>query len=537
MFRHFSISILSLLFFFQSYSQILQPCATDIYNDQMMQADPSFAINLQNAENQVSAKGGQLSTQSTVVTIPVVVHIVYNTTTQNISDAQVQSQIDALNEDFRMLNPDTGNVPAAFKPLVADAQVEFCLAQRDPQGNPTTGITRTSTNETSFTVDNKIKNTSQGGIDIWDRNQYMNIWVGPLGGSLGGYAQFPGGSAATDGIVVNVIVFGRAPYVGGAYSKGRVTVHEVGHWLNLRHLWGSGSCGDDLVNDTPIHAGANYGCPTFPKVSSCSGGNANGELFMNHMDYTADACKVMFSAGQVARMTAVLNPGGLRYSLLSSLGCQAPTGNPVCDTPTNISVSNITSTSAQLSWIGAGANSYNLRIRETGTSTWTPGTSSGAVINATGLTAATQYDFEVQSECTGLSRAWSGVDNLTTTGGTCNTPTGLTATNITTTSAQLNWNPTGATSYNIQYRVNGTSTWTPTTSSATSVSINSLASGTQYDFQVQSNCNGTLSSWSSVANFTTTTATPICNTPTGLTATNITTTSAQLNWNSTGASS
>ena len=499
-----------------------------------MQMDPSFAINLQNAEDQFTAKGGQLSTQSTVVTIPVVVHVVYNTAAQNISDAQVQSQIDALNEDFRKLNADTVNAPSVWKPLIADSQIEFCLAQQDPNGNPTTGITRTFTNETSFTTDNKVKFTSQGGIDIWDRNQYMNIWVCPLGGSLGGYAQFPGGTAATDGIVVNYTVFGRAPYVNGAYNKGRVTVHEVGHWLNLRHIWGSGTCGDDFVNDTPIHASANYFCPTFPKISSCSGGDPNGEMFMNHMDYTNDGCKLMFTLGQATRMNTVLSPGGLRYSLLSSLGCQPPSGTPVCDTPTNFTATNITQTSALLSWIGAGANSYNVRMREAGTTTWTNGTSTGAVVNASGLTAATQYDFQAQSVCTGLNSSWSSTFNFTTSGAVCNVPTGLSAGNITTNSAQVSWITTGASSYNVRYRQNGTSTWTNTTSTSTSLNISSLSSATQYDYQVQSDCGGgVISVWSATSNFTTTT--PICNIPSGISSGNITTNSAQITWNSTGA--
>jgi hypothetical protein len=538
MFRYFLLSGLLILFVFQSYSQsnLSQPCASDQYNDHMMHADPSFLINQLNAENHInSLKGGSLSTQSTVVTIPVVVHVVYNTSVQNISDARIQSQIDALNEDFRKLNADTVNVPAPFKHLVADSKIEFCLAQRDPAGNPTNGITRTFTNETSFTVDNKIKYTSQGGKDIWDRNQYLNIWVGNLGGSLGGYAQYPGGNAATDGVVVTYTVFGRDPYVGGVYNKGRVTVHEVGHWFNLRHLWGNGTCGDDYVNDTPIHTTANYLCPAFPKMSSCTGGDPNGELFMNHMDYTTDGCKAMFTEGQVTRMRANLLPGGFRYSLLSSMGCQPPTGTPVCNTPTNISATSITTTSAQLSWIGAGANSYNVRIRESGNSVWTTGTSSGAMVNATGLIAATQYDFEVQSVCTGLNSSWSGIYNFTTAGATCSAPTGLTANNITTTSAQLSWGSTGATSYNIQYRVNGTSTWTSTASTGATITISALTASTQYDFQVQSDCGGTLSSWSVVSNFATTV--PTCNAPTGLSAGNTTNSSAQLVWISTGASS
>src|SRR5205085_4885972 len=173
-----------------------------------------------------------------LITIPVVIHIVYNTPQQNISDDQAFSQIGILNKDYRRLNNDTVNTPAPFKPLGADIQVEFCMARRDPGGNPTLGITRTQTNVTTFGLDDAVKFTSSGGIDGWDRNRYLNIWVCNLGNNLLGYALYPGGPPATDGVVILYTAFGTGGVAAPPYNLGRTATHEVGHWLNLIHIWG-----------------------------------------------------------------------------------------------------------------------------------------------------------------------------------------------------------------------------------------------------------------------------------------------------------
>ncbi|MFC5271826.1 M43 family zinc metalloprotease [Adhaeribacter terreus] len=264
-----------------------------------------------------------------VVTIPVVVHVIYNTASQNISLGQIQSQIDVLNEDFRKLNADNSNTPALYAGLAADAQIQFVLAKQDPNGNPTNGVTRTSTKTKSFSANDAIKYTSKGGHDAWNTSQYLNFWIAPKLASMGqqllGYAQFPGGPAATDGVVMAYAAFGsRAKFPGGVYYQGydlgRTTTHEVGHYLNLRHIWGDATCGNDLVSDTPTQQTSNYGCPTFPK-KTCSN---NGDMSMNFMDYTDDPCMYMFTTGQANRMAAVLAPGGFHYSLTTSPGAQAP---------------------------------------------------------------------------------------------------------------------------------------------------------------------------------------------------------------------
>jgi hypothetical protein len=239
--------------------------------------------------------------------IPVVVHVVWNTNAQNISQAQIDSQIDVLNRDYRATNPDTSIVPGVFSGLIADPQVEFFLATQDPAGNPTNGVTRTQTATASFTTDDKVKATATGGIDPWDTAHYLNIWVCQLGGGLLGYAQFPGGPAPTDGVVILHSGFGTNGTAAAPFDLGRTTTHEVGHYLNLFHIWGddgSGCSGTDECADTPNAAGPNFGVPAFPHVT-CSNG-PNGDLFYDYMDYTDDRGMVMFTADQVTRMQATL---------------------------------------------------------------------------------------------------------------------------------------------------------------------------------------------------------------------------------------
>lgn len=252
--------------------------------------------------------------------IPVVVHVVYKTPTQNISDAQVHSQIDVLTADFRKKNTDVSGVPAAFASMASDARIEFELASTDPDGNPTTGITRTSTDVDAFSDDDAVKSSATGGADPWPSDKYLNIWVCQLAGGLLGYAQFPGGPAATDGVVILHSAFGTTGTAAAPFNLGRTTTHEVGHWLNLRHIWGddgTGCHGDDFVADTPNQGGPNYGTPTFPHISC--GNGPNGDMFMNYMDYVDDAAMVMFSTDQVTRMQAALD--GMRSAIGTPISC------------------------------------------------------------------------------------------------------------------------------------------------------------------------------------------------------------------------
>ena len=313
-------------------------CATMEVLAAQLAADPSYGARLQAIDQQATvyakqkaANPGQRTSSSIIVTIPVVVHVLYNTAAQNISDAQVQSQLDVLNADFHRLNGDLSKVPAAFTSLIGDAGVQFVLAKRDPNGNAATGVVHKSTTATSFDSSDKMKFSSSGGDDAWPAASYLNLWSCNLGGGLLGYAQFPGGAAATDGVAILYSAFGSGGTAVAPYNLGRTATHEVGHWLNLRHIWGDARCGNDQVSDTPTQQTSNYGCPTFPHVT-CSNG-ANGDMFMNYMDYVDDGCMQMFSSGQGDRMDALFATGGSRVSLLSSQGGVAPGTSPT-PTPT-----------------------------------------------------------------------------------------------------------------------------------------------------------------------------------------------------------
>lgn len=248
-----------------------------------------------------------------IITIPVVIHIVHNGqsvgTGPNITAAQAISQIDVVNEDFRRMNADTTNTLAQFVGVAADTEIEFCLATVDPQGQPTTGLNRVDGGQGSWSI-NDIESTLKPST-IWNRNHYLNMWsVNFTSGGLLGYAQFPGGPANTDGVVVGYQYFGLA---GGGFS-GRTMTHEVGHWLNLRHIWGDGGCGaSDFVGDTPDSDNPNYGCPL--SHTSCS----TLDMVQNYMDYSNDNCMNLFTQGQKTRMRAALNT--TRVSITTSPAC------------------------------------------------------------------------------------------------------------------------------------------------------------------------------------------------------------------------
>jgi hypothetical protein len=250
--------------------------------------------------------------------ITVVVHVVHNPAVpaEKISVAQVNSQIAVLNRDYRAMNPDKSKTPGVFSGLVANPTIEFTLAKKDPAGHATTGITYTETQQTSFSDrGDPVKFKTKGGVNAWNTKKYLNIWVCTLSDSLLGYAQFPGGPVSTDGVVILNTAFGTTGSAAKPFNLGRSATHEIGHFLNLRHIWGdTPDCsGSDFVVDTPNAESSNFGKPKFPHVT-CNNG-PNGDMFMNYMDYTDDDSMFMFTPGQVARMHTTLD--GPRKALVS----------------------------------------------------------------------------------------------------------------------------------------------------------------------------------------------------------------------------
>lgn len=284
-------------------------CAQMVAHEMLCETRPEYRERRLEAEEQTRRsidKGQAMRVVSKLVTIPVVVHVVHNGKAERVDDKQVKSQIKSLNEDFRAKNSDIGKVPEAWASLAADAKIQFELARKDPQGKRTKGITYTETSRTSFGPDDGVKSSDTGGADPWPTDRYLNIWVCALGQGLLGYAQFPGGPSATDGVVILHTAFGTQGKVKAPFNKGRTATHEIGHYLGLRHIWGDrNDCtGNDFVADTPPALEANMGKPKFPKIT-CNNG-PNGDMFMNYMDYVDDAAMFMFTVGQVARMNATL---------------------------------------------------------------------------------------------------------------------------------------------------------------------------------------------------------------------------------------
>ena len=271
-------------------------CGTMAADARQLELDP----NLRNARLRLESETRARRATDTVarrgvLTVPVIVHVVFHTDEQNISDGQIQSQIDVLNLDFRAQNPDVANVPSVWRALATDAQLQFRLAD----------VRRVHTDRTSY-VNDAVKFTNSGGSPVIDPDRNLNIWVCNLAEVLG-YAYLPGVDPNIDGVVINFECFGSEGTAAAPFNLGRTTTHEVGHYLNLQHIWGGDLpiCSDsDLIDDTPNQSKPNYEKPTFPRIS-CNNG-PNGDMFMNFMDYVDDDSMFMFTAQQVVRMRTAL---------------------------------------------------------------------------------------------------------------------------------------------------------------------------------------------------------------------------------------
>jgi hypothetical protein len=275
-------------------------CATQEVLEAQLKADPTLAIRM----NQIEAFTQKaMLTKRLVngkVVIPVVVNVLYNTAAENISDAQIQTQIDVLNKDYTATNPDFSSTPTEFKGVAANIGITFVLDQ----------IVRKSTTKTSWGTADAMKKTSKGGLAPISPTTKLNLWVCTIGGGILGYAQFPGGASATDGVAIDSKYFGLSGTANYPYNLGRTASHEIGHWMNLRHIWGDANCGSDLVSDTPTAQTSNFGVPAYPHASACL--PAHNEMTMNYMDYTDDRGMFMFTNGQKSRMTALFISGGAR---------------------------------------------------------------------------------------------------------------------------------------------------------------------------------------------------------------------------------
>lgn len=313
-----------------SGAQTLDRCATMPHLAEKINQNPELQQRMEASEARAAewrAQHPQFKTTGGggVLTIPVVVHVLYKNAQQNITDAQIFSQLDVLNADYRKLNADTANRRSMFDTLATDMEIEFCLASVDPNGNATTGINRVSTSGGSLLgyfnpLTDDAKSAASGGADPWPSDQYLNIWVCDLFPIVLGYAQFPGEDPTTDGVVIGFNYFGTLGTVTAPYNGGRTTSHEVGHWLGLRHIWGDDDCPvDDFVDDTPRSDAANQGGCLLTENSCVDSIYDYPDMVENYMDYSDDGCMNMLTHGQKARVWSFLNTD--RAGLFNSQGC------------------------------------------------------------------------------------------------------------------------------------------------------------------------------------------------------------------------
>ncbi|MEO0899762.1 MAG: M43 family zinc metalloprotease [Bacteroidota bacterium] len=484
-------------------------CGTHDHMESLMKSYPTMRQAQRRISNhRTMVAKGDLNAINGKIIIPVVVHVVYNTPEQNLSEQQIYSQIKVLNQDYQRTNPDRFSTPEVFRSVASASNIEFKLATRDPDGNPTTGIVRTRTAKNAFyTSNNAIKFSNMGGSDTWPTDEYLNIWVGPLGLGVLGYAQFPGGPKETDGVVINYKAFGTMGTVQAPFTLGRTATHEVGHWLNLKHISGDGPCGvDDGVDDTPATDRQHYGC--MEGYSSCG----SLDMTSNFMDYSDDGCMNLFTKGQANRMRSLFAPGGFRHSILSSRGLQEVVPVATLESPKSVKIETVTDKSARISWeANSGVKAYLVRLRRSGNDRWISRQFNRNFVNAGKLRACSEYEVQIASIVGDDVSDFSTSRTFFTQGclqnGTqdpmVNGPSNIKVSNMTPSSARLAWDDVNsATDYKVQYKIAGAKQVYSKKVKDPAIMLAQLKGGQRYLFRVRANEGEVNGAYSPVSNFT-----------------------------------
>lgn len=447
-------------------------CGSMDYLADQIKANPEIQRNMDQIERFTQDyinRSNERELNNGIITIPVIVHVVYQNSTENISDAQIQSQMQVLNDDFRRMNADASNTPSDFIGVAADTEIEFCLTQ----------TIRVPTTVNSFGTNDAVKFASSGGSDVVNPSGAMNFWVCEIGGGILGYAQFPGGSSSTDGIVVDYRYFGTTGTATAPFDLGRTATHEVGHYLNLRHIWGDGGCNqDDFVSDTPLAGAPNYtGSPcTYPGPNSCRPKGRPGQaddfdMFQNYMDYSDDVCMNLFTLGQKDRMIAAINAS--RPGLISA-ACDGtpPPPQEICDNGVDDD--------------GDGLVDCDDPDCDSDPNCGTPAEicDNGVDDDGDGLVDCDDPDCDSDPNCV--------------TTGSCDAPTGLSHSRRKGgREATLSWNAvSGANNYDVEVYNSSGGLHASGTVTSTSANVSGLTKNAAYTWRVRANCSSGTSDWS-----------------------------------------
>ncbi len=394
------LTVLVISFSFSSAAQFtIRNCGQSIIKKQTLLDDPTFQYtneaiqaNFKNYTNYNTA----ITREDKSFTIPVVVHVFYNVDAENISDAQIQSQIDALNRDYNAGSIDVSKTPTIFQNVLANCKIQFVLAKLDPNQVTTTGITRHKSITQFWGLKDNVKKPALGGNTPWNPKNYLNLYVARIGDGVLGYSSFPGCKADVEGVVIDPSCFGTTGNVHAPFNKGRTLVHEIGHWLGLNHIWGDADCGDDRINDTPVQQSAHYGTITNAVFSNCTG-KSTQDMSMNFMDYVNDESMWMFTNDQKAMMWSLLSKGGYRETLNDP---SLAISSSVCDNQIVSTVMNRTSTTTTLAWSNIGANGYyTIEYREKLYSQSITANTESTKIELSNLKQASIYEYRIKVSC------------------------------------------------------------------------------------------------------------------------------------------
>lgn len=378
---------------------LIRNCGSTIVKNLTLLNDPAFQYMneaIQAQFNNYTHYNTTTNREDKSFTIPVVVHVFYSVDAENISDAQIQSQIDALNRDYNAGSIDINKTPDIFKNVLASCKIQFVLAKLDPNQNSTTGITRHKSTTQFWGLKDNVKKPALGGVTPWNPKNYLNLYVARIGDGVLGYSSSPGCKAEVEGVIIDPSCFGTTGIVRAPFNKGRTAVHEIGHWLGLNHIWGDTECGDDRINDTPTQQNPHYGTITNATYSNCTGKNTQ-DMSMNFMDYVNDESMWIFTNDQKIMMWSLLSKGGLRETLNNpSLAISAS----VCDNPIVSSVLNTTSTTTTLSWLSTVANGYyTIEYREKLSARIVIVNTESTKIELDNLKQASTYEYRIKVSC------------------------------------------------------------------------------------------------------------------------------------------